>query len=155
MRFYSDGLMVCTALMCLFMFGCSKPVAREWKRATITLHRDLKTDRSLRHNIAVEVSDPQEVERLSSFFSGLGHSRRSKRAAKWGPALSITFCENEASVTVTVDGDLIWWSEGKGDWPLRPEFKEYFMELLRKHGASNANKPSNASPPVTGAQPGN
>ena len=80
----------------------------------------------------VEVTDASEVNRLASFFPGLGEDRKSGKAGNWMAQVRIEFLtKGGKSLIVLVDPDFECWNEGgHGDWNLSSEFKPYLLKLL-------------------------
>lgn len=76
-----------------------------------------------------EITDETEVLHLASFFPGLGEGKRSRVAALWEPTVEIHFTGADGK-GVTVMSNFESWSEGKGDWPVKPGLKQYIRKLL-------------------------
>jgi hypothetical protein len=102
------------------------------KAATIVLNRGTSTEQK------IQVTDEDEVNRLASFFPGLGRRKWSRSAAKWLSFDEIQFEMTDGrTVAVQVyDYERTWrWSSGSeygGDFALRDGFGEYFRQLLEK-----------------------
>ena len=121
-------LMVCVPL--LFMNGCGHG-RREMPHA-----RFVKADleRILRHGEEgnhVVISDPVDLERLLSFLPGVGEGKSSHWAGGWKTELIIVLTRKNGE-TVVVKSDLDVWSEGRGDWRFKPEFKTFVEDIFRK-----------------------
>jgi hypothetical protein len=80
-----------------------------------------------------DVTDARSLKRLLEAFPGAGKGNRSPMAGGWLVGTRIDLeREGKPSVTVKVSPGLGVWSEGQGDWRLRPGFAELLAELIGK-----------------------
>ena len=99
-------------------------------------------------NRTKRIDDQREIQRLLSFFPGVGGGRKSASAAPWEPAVELLFTSAEGTVLrVTTDCDfwnerrgdgseLYLWSEGHGDWEVEPGLKKYIRNLFQENQKS-------------------
>ena len=80
----------------------------------------------------VKIIDPAEVARLVKFFPGVGTKQNSKLDGLWEPELEVilTRVENGKNITVRVVAVDTNWSEGRGDFLVRGNLKEYLKNLV-------------------------
>jgi hypothetical protein len=79
----------------------------------------------------VLVTQPETLQRVLAFFPRVGSGHRSSIAGFWISAVEVEcFREDGTSVTASIDPDFRYWTEGKGDWPLREGFEALLTELL-------------------------
>ena len=138
--------MVCIGMVLLGL-GCSKRDTPPFVKAKITIpYFPLE---GIPPRTEKTITDLEEVNRLASFFTGLGEGRASYVAGGWEIHGKIDFfCSNREVVTVTFD-DFGYWSEsgGNGDWPLPDDFKPYFLKLMKEPEQAADNGEQNPTDP--------
>jgi len=114
--------------------GCTKPM--DMTTAVIEVTIWPPTDPLKKVNITL--TDKNEVDKLASFFPHVGEGRKSSMAAGWIAAVTIQFTSSDGrTATVHSDPNGELWSEGRGDWPMDPEFKKHIKTLLEKAKAEH------------------
>lgn len=114
-------------------FGKKQP-ARQFVKVKIT--RYYKTPEGAPQQDSREITDPKEVNRLASFFPGLGEKRESDYGSGWLKSADIWFYRDaENSVRISVAPALDTWAEGNGEWPVHgpKKFQTYFRTLFAKN----------------------
>lgn len=88
---------------------------------------------------ATTVEDPAAIDRLESFFPGMGRPRLSFVARFWMPRVTIHFQKHDGS-ELTVRSDYKAWTDGKstGDARVRGELADYVESLRNKCGDGGA-----------------
>jgi hypothetical protein len=76
------------------------------------------------------------MKKLTAFFPGLGEGKKSPTAAGWKAALLIDFHsdtdEKNHVLRVTVNRDYDTWSEGNGDWGVKPGLEKFVSALIEQ-----------------------
>jgi hypothetical protein len=73
----------------------------------------------------------EELDRLASFFPGVGEGKHSGIAGGWKAGYWVKFERADGkSVQLTVNHQGTTWSEGQGDWDAPPGLKEHLDRLL-------------------------
>jgi hypothetical protein len=102
------------------------------KSAKITRYYD-GSNRHLPKPLVTVVSDPPSLKKLADSFPGVGAGNKSPMAAGWKARARIDLeRDGKPPVTVKISPGLGVWSEGQGDWALRPGFAELFAKLVRE-----------------------
>lgn len=102
------------------------------KRAKITRYFD-GSNRRLSQPLVTVVTDSESLKRLVDSFPGLGAGNQSPLASGWLAGARIDLeRDGKPTVTVKISPGRGVWSEGKGDWRLRPGFAERFVKLVRE-----------------------
>lgn len=79
-----------------------------------------------------KINDASEIQRLASFFPGVGMGKRSDCSKQLEPYYELRFHRRgEKAMTVYVKDDC--WSEGAGDWPLNKKFFSVIEHLIVKY----------------------
>ncbi len=137
-------LLTMLVALCIFAAGgCKKPIPEQpapsptetpldqYLTATVVQYLDLETQQPLDAPVRTLITDTKEVARLSAFFPDMGQGKESSESGVWQPAATIEFeLSREFSVLVKVSPNLDNWTEGTGDWTLKPDFAAYFKKLL-------------------------
>lgn len=98
----------------------------EFARAVVTLHYDEKGQ--YLEGKTITLTDADKVRELSSYFPGLGQGRKSPMAAGWEGSLTIAFEHREGeTVEVWTDPEMELWSEGHGDWKVKPGLRDFVL----------------------------
>lgn len=77
----------------------------------------------------VIITDSHTVERLLSFFPGVGQGKASPDAGGWESEVEVVLTRLDGRAVV-VRSDFESWSEGHGDWPVNGHLKSYVQDLL-------------------------
>jgi hypothetical protein len=102
------------------------------KSAKITRYYD-GSNRHLPQPLVTVVTDPESLKHLVDSFPGVGAGNRSPMAGGWEARARIDLeRDGKPPVTVKVSPGLGVWTEGQGDWRLRPGFAERFARLVRE-----------------------
>ena len=85
-----------------------------------------------------------DIARIASWFKQLDQGEESPTAASWEPDARVEFFRKDGTLlTVYLDSELEYWTEGAGDWPLPKAFAPYFRSLFaapqRRHPFDNLN----------------
>ena len=89
--------------------------------------------------VGITLTDAEEIRELAAFFPRMGTGRESSRAGGWKERITIAFLTSSGeTVHVSVSRDLAFWSEGKGDWPVKGDFKAYVEKLRQRASAPSA-----------------
>ena len=115
--------------------------AMEYTRANVRIVYDPDTARYA--DRAVVIEDEAELQRLLSFFPGIGQARKSDLAHGSDDAVVVSFTKSDGT-TLKVSSDFDFWNEGCGDWEVSDPnaFRNYIGGLLKedktpeKHGDS-------------------
>jgi hypothetical protein len=100
------------------------------KKATITRFYD-ESNHHLPQPLVTFVTDTKSLKQLLGSFPGVGAGNQSPMAGGWVARVRIDLeREGKPSVTVKISPGLGVWSEGQGDWGLRPGFAELFAKLV-------------------------
>jgi hypothetical protein len=75
------------------------------------------------------ITDPATVQRLVSFFPGVGEGRESDTAGGWEASVRIRLLADDGK-TVTISSDFDDWSEGKGDWKVHGDLGALIADLF-------------------------
>jgi len=80
----------------------------------------------------VKIIDPAEVARLVKFFPGVGTKQKSDLSGAWDPELEVTLTQVEDGKYIRVHVLAVDtnWSEGRGDFLVRGNLKEYLKNLV-------------------------
>ena len=79
-----------------------------------------------------QITDPNEIQRLISFFPGLG-SRTSHRVAGWVAGVVVSLVSAEGTVvevTVSYEVDTWSWGQGRGDLPVEGDLAGFLKDLF-------------------------
>jgi hypothetical protein len=113
-------------------YAVGKAAKPEFTKAAVEILIDAQGQPLAGKPVAVTLTDAAEVAELAAFFPRVGTGRKSGRAAGWEVGVTITFLtvSGEAvKVSVSWNDNLTDWSEGKGDWPVKGDFKAYVDKL--------------------------
>ncbi|HEX8523086.1 MAG TPA: hypothetical protein VF669_12585 [Tepidisphaeraceae bacterium] len=80
------------------------------------------------------VADTEELVALESFFPQAGTSERGPLSGGWQPAVTIQF-KRATGRSVRVITNYEVWSEGLGDWPVRPALKDHLDRLFARRAS--------------------
>lgn len=80
-------------------------------------------------NDQLVLTSPREVARLEKYFPEMGSGRRGPTVAGWLPKVIIQF-KPKMGRTIRVMTNYQVWTEGTGDWDMRPSFKFYLDQLF-------------------------
>jgi len=80
----------------------------------------------------LDVTDPEELAKLISFFPELGQEKVASSSGEWVAQIAIAFKRADGShIKVATDGR--WWSEGHGDWRANRGLGGYMDQLVALH----------------------
>ena len=82
-------------------------------------------------NDKITISDPQQLNRVMSYFPEAGQNRRGPLAGGWMPAITI-HAHPKNGRAVVIRSNYEFWSEGTGDWPVDAGFRDYIDRLFRQ-----------------------
>ena len=82
-------------------------------------------------NDRLTLSDPEQLAILESYFRQAGRGERGPLAGGWIPSLVITF-KPALGREVKVHSNYQVWSEGIGDWPVKPALKDHVQRLFSR-----------------------
>ena len=116
--------------------GCSKP-PKNWTRAHIDVYKDPACGIA---EVSTTLTDPKEVQELSTFFPHLGEHRHSPHNFGWVFKMQVVFTADDGT-TVTVRTDYWEWSEGNGDWETDPKLNDYVSALLDRFYSNKPRPP--------------
>ena len=108
--------------------------ASQFVKAKIT--RYYKTPEGVPQQDSREITGSKEVNRLASYFPGLGKKRESNYGSGWQKSADIWFFRDDgSSIRLSVAPALDTWAEGNGEWPVRDakKFQAYFRKLFEEH----------------------
>jgi hypothetical protein len=80
-------------------------------------------------NDRLTVKSPEELAALEAFFREVGTGQRGPQAGGWMPAVVIKF-KPVIGREVRVASNYEMWSEGVGNWPVKPALKDHLDRLF-------------------------
>ena len=92
----------------------------------------------------VIITDTNTIERVLSFFPGVGQGKASPDAGGWESEVEVVLTRLDGR-SVVIRSDFESWSEGPGDWPVKGNLKSYVEHLLADKGIGNRQTVSGGS----------
>jgi hypothetical protein len=83
------------------------------------------------------VTEPQELAQLESYFREAGRGERGPLTGGWVPSVVVAF-KPKVGREVKVHSNYLVWSEGTGDWPVKPALKDYIERMFNRDATAMA-----------------
>jgi hypothetical protein len=105
--------------------------ASNFVKAKIGIYMD--RDWNLVHCQEFVLVEPELINELADLMPRLGRRVQSRTAGGWYPRVRITFtCADCTELKVVVHPGLRFWTEGHGDWPMRPGLEDFLARVAQR-----------------------
>ena len=125
-------LILCVSIL---LAGCATQSARHsgpfvTAKVTRLVDEQRRTNKSV-----VQTSKPEEVQKLASFFPGLGTRKRSNPPASWVTLVFVKLSRADGS-SVTIRSNYEHWNDGTADgqWFVDGDLEAYVNKLFEDRG---------------------